>query len=102
MAECESHKQSPVHLLIAVGHGLESLLLLVNFLVLGHVGLIGKVVEVAGVGLRVQLGNKGGASLAEGLPLDFGKVLVIIDVFDITEATASGVDATDWSVQRQS
>lgn len=65
VAEREADEKRLAHLLLAVSHGLERLLLVVDFLVLGHVSFVGEVVEVPGVGLRVQLGDEGGASLAQ-------------------------------------
>lgn len=89
VAECEADEERLAHLLLAISHGLERLLLVVDFLVLGHIGFVGEVVEVAGVGLRVQLGDKGRTGLAQGGPVYFGKVVVVVDVLDVGEATAS-------------
>lgn len=89
MAECEANEEALAHLIITLCHGLEGLLLLVDLLVLGHVGFTAEIIEVASICFRVQLGNKGRARLPEGRPVDFSKVMVVVDVLDIGEATAS-------------
>lgn len=89
MAEGETDEERLAHLLFTVGHGLEGLLLVVDFLVLGHVGFIGEVVEVASVCLRIQFGDEGSTGLAESGPIYFGEVGVIVDVLDVRETAAS-------------
>lgn len=93
VAEREANKEALAHLLFTIRHTLEGLLLVVDLLVLGHVCLVAEVIKVAGVRLRVQLGDEGCAGLAQGLPLDFGEVLVVVDVLDVGEPTAAGVDS---------
>lgn len=95
MAERETDEERLVHLIITISHRFQSLLLVMDFFVLGHVGLIREVVEVAGISLRVQLRNERRTGLAESGPVYFGEVVVVVDVLDVGEATASGVDSTD-------
>ena len=92
--ECKSNKQSLVHLVITLGHLLQRPLLVVHLLVLGHVGLATKVVKVARVRLRVQLGDEGCAGLTEDLPVHLSKVVVREDILDIVEAPGAGLNAT--------
>lgn len=94
MTESESDKETLAHWVIAVRHGLERRLFIVDLLVLGHVGLVAEVVEVAGVGLRVQLGDEGRTGGSEGLPVYLGEVLVVVDVLDVREALGARVDAS--------
>lgn len=51
MPKCEADEEALAHLVLAFGHSLESLLLVVNFFVLCHISFIGKVVKVARIGL---------------------------------------------------
>lgn len=53
MAECKSDEETFAHLLFPIGHILESLLFIVDFLILGHISFVGEIVEVPGIGLRV-------------------------------------------------
>lgn len=93
VSERESHKETLVHLLLAFRHRLQRLLFLMHLLILGHVGLIAEVVKVARVGLRVQLGDKGSARLAEAGPVYLGKVVVREYVLNIGETAGAGLDA---------
>lgn len=90
--KCKADKQALPHLLVAIGHVLERLLLVVHFLVLGHVGLAAEVVKVAGVGLGVELGLERGALGPEVGPVHLGKVGVRVDLVDVGEARALGRD----------
>lgn len=94
VAEGEADKETLAHLVFAVRHVFEGLLLVVHFLVLGHVGLVGEVVKVAGISLRVQLGDKWRSCLAQGIPFHLGKVVVFVDILNIREAARAGVDTS--------
>lgn len=93
MTEGEAHKETLAHGVISIRHRLKGLLLLVNFLVLGHVGFVGEVVEVACVCFRVQLWYEGGFGFTEDGPVHLGKVGVLVDVLDVRKAFRAGVDA---------
>lgn len=86
MAEREADKEALAHLLLTISHTLERLLLIVDFFILGHVGLVAEVVKIAGVRLRVQLRDEGCSSLPQSVPLHLGEVLVVVDVLDVGEA----------------
>lgn len=58
VAEREADEEALAHLFLAIRHGLERLLLIMDLLVLGHVSLVAKVVKVASICLRVQLGHE--------------------------------------------
>jgi hypothetical protein len=92
--ECEANEEALAHLVVTLGHGLESLLLVVNLLVLCHVGLVCEVIKVSGVRLRVQLWDKGCAGLAESVPVDFGKVVMSVNIVNIREPARSRVDGS--------
>lgn len=94
MSERESNERALGHGILTVGHVLERRLLVVHFLVLGHVGLVVEVVEVAGVGLRIQLGDEGRTLLADRWPVDFGKVGVCVDSLDGRETLGFRGDKT--------
>ena len=93
VAEGETNEEAFAHLVLAVGHGLESLLLLMHLLVLGHVSLVAEIVKVTSIRLRVQLGDEGRLGLAQRRPVHLGEVLVLINVLDVREPTGAGVDA---------
>ena len=90
--ECKPDEHALVHTVVAIRHALDGLLLLVHLLVLGHVLLVAKVVKVAGVGLRIELGHKGRHLCPELIPLDLGKVRVRTDLGDVGQAMALGCD----------
>lgn len=93
MPERESDKEALAHLVITVSHLLQSRLLVVHLLVLGHVCFVAKVVKVASVGFRVQLWNKRRPSLSKRLPLDLCKVVMVVNILDVRETACSRVDA---------
>jgi hypothetical protein len=99
MTEREADKEALAHLFLTICHGLERLLLIVDFLVLGHVGLVTKVVKVASVCLRVQLRNEWRTSLAQRIPLHLGKVMMVIDILDVVKAACPRVDASIQNAQ---
>lgn len=88
VSEREANKEALAHLITTLRHGFQGLLLLVYLLVLGHVSLVTKIVKVSGICLRVQLGDKGRASLTEGLPVNFSEVLMGIDILNVREASS--------------
>jgi hypothetical protein len=66
----------------------------VHLLVLGHVSFIGEIVKVAGVCLRVELGDKGGSLSTQRGPIDLGKVLMRVDGLNRRETLGFGGDET--------
>lgn len=92
MPERKAHKQRLIHRLLAIRHRLQSVLLIVHLLVFGHIGLVREVVEVARVGLGVELWDEWCALGAQLVPVYFGEVLVRVDVFDGGEALGFGGD----------
>lgn len=93
--EGESNEKSLVHRLFTVGHTLERHLLIVHLLILGHISLIAEVVEVAGISLGIELWHEWRTLGAESLPVDLGKVLVPVDLFNVWEALALRGNETD-------
>lgn len=87
MSERKADKKALAHWILTFSHSFQSLLLVVNLLVLGHVGFIGEVIEVTSISFRVQLGNKWRTGLSKDFPFNFGKVLVSIDILDIGESS---------------
>ena len=57
-----------------------------DLLVLGHVRLAAEVIEVAGVGLGIELGNEGRLLLPKTREVDLSKVLVLVDLGDVLES----------------
>lgn len=97
VAKRKADKEALAHRVVAIRHRLERLLLLVYLLVLGHVGLVAKVVKVARIRLRVELGHKRRARLTQRGPVHFGKVLVVVNIFNICKASHARVDAPrEW------
>ena len=94
VSECEADKETLAHFFFAISHRLQRLLLFVDFFILGHVGLVAEVVEVACVCFRVQLRDEWRSALSQGVPLNFGKILMFVDILDVGESTTAGVDAT--------
>lgn len=47
MSERESDEETLAHLVFTLSHCLKSLLFVMNLLVLGHIGLVGKIIEIA-------------------------------------------------------
>lgn len=88
MSKGEADEKSLVHWFLAICHDLERHLLVMDFLVLGHVSLVAEVVKVAGVGLGVELWHEWRTLGAESLPIDLGKVLVSVDLLDVWETLA--------------
>lgn len=86
MPESEADKETLAHLFLALGHAFQGLLLVVDLLVLGHVGIVAKVVEIAGIRLRVQLWHERCPGLAQRLPVDLGEIVVGKNILDFTEA----------------
>lgn len=84
--EREADKETLAHLFLALGHAFQGLLLVVDLFILGHVGIVAKVVKVAGIRLRVQLWHEGRSGLAQRLPVNLGEVVVGEDVLDLAEA----------------
>lgn len=74
MPEREADERTLGHGILAVGHVLERRLLVVHFLVFGHVRLVVKVIKVAGVSLGIELGDERRTLLADRWPVDFGEV----------------------------
>lgn len=93
MAEGESDKEALAHFVIAIGHGFQGLLLLMHLLVLCHVCFVAEVVEITSISLRVQLGHEWGSGLPQCYPVNFGKILVAVNVLAIGEAASTRVDA---------
>ena len=50
MPKRKADEKTLAHLLLSLSHALECLLLVVHLLVLGHVGLVAEVIEVARIG----------------------------------------------------
>lgn len=87
MSERKADKKALAHWILTFGHSFQSLLLVVNLLVLGHISFIGEVIEVTSISFRVQLGNKWRTGLSKDFPFNFGKVLVSIDILNIGESS---------------
>lgn len=82
MSKCETDEQALAHRVFSVGHILQSLLLLVDLLVLRHISLIAEVIEVTSVGLGVEFGDERSSLRAKSIPVNLGEVLMLIDVLD--------------------
>jgi hypothetical protein len=82
VSERESDKQALAHWVFSVGHALQCLLLIMNLLILRHVRLIAEIIEITSIGLRVQFRDKGCTLRTKGIPINFGEVLVTIDILD--------------------
>ena len=96
MLEGKSDEKSLVHWLLTVGHTLECHLLIVDLLILGHISLVAEVVEVASVGLGIELWHEWRTLRAECLPVDLGKVLVSVDLLNIRESLTLRGNETDY------
>lgn len=94
VSEREPDKEALAHLIVTISHRLKSCLLVVDLLVLGHVGFVAEVVKVPGIRLRVQLRDEGRPGLAQASPVDFCEVLVVVDVLNIGKAPGARVDAS--------
>lgn len=94
MSERESDEETLAHLVFTLSHCLESLLFVMNLLVLGHISLVGEIIEIARISFRVQLWYKGRTSLSQNIPFNFSKVVVSIYIFDVREASCARVDAS--------
>lgn len=86
MPEGEADKETLAHLFLTLGHVLQGLLLVVDFFVLGHVGIVAKVVEIARIRLRVQLWHERRPGLAQRIPVNLGEIVVGVDILNFTEA----------------
>lgn len=82
MSECEANKQALAHWIFSISHLLQSSLLVMNLLILRHISLVAEVIEVASVGLGIKLGDERGALSSKGVPIDFGEILVSVDILD--------------------
>lgn len=69
MPEREANEERFVHGLLAISHVLQCGLLVMDLFILGHIGLVGEIVEVAGIGLGVELWDKWCTLRAEGSPV---------------------------------
>jgi hypothetical protein len=57
-----------------------------HLLVLGHIRFVAEVIEIASIGLRVEFRDEWSSLRSESLPIDLGKVLMLIDVLDRRKA----------------
>src|ERR1700753_2201592 len=78
--ECKSNKQPFAHLLFAISHAFQCHLLVMHLLILSHVGLVIKVIEIACVRLRVQLRHKRSPLLPQAWPLHFSEIGMTLDL----------------------
>ena len=61
-----------------------------DLLILRHIGLVRKIIEIPRVGLRVQLRHERRALLSQLAPLDLDKICVPVDLADAAEALRRG------------
>ena len=94
VTEREANKEALAHFVVTVGHVLKRLLLIVYLLVFCHVCLVIEVIEVASVGFRVEFGHKRSSRLSQSRPINLSKVLVVVNVVDVVEASNTRVDAS--------
>lgn len=90
--ECEAYEETFAHCVIPVGHALESLLFVVDFLVLGHVCLAGEIIKVSRISFRVKFRDERGLGLSKRRPINLGKILVLLDIVNVGKALCSRVD----------
>jgi hypothetical protein len=90
VSECESDEQALAHRVISVSHVFQGRLLLMHFLVLGHIGFVAEVIEVASIRLRVEFRNERSSLGSKSLPVNLGKILMLVDVPDRGKALRLG------------
>lgn len=94
MPKGKSDKQTLAHRILSISHLLQSTLLVMNLFVFRHVRLAAKVIEISSISLRVELWDKWCALSTDRVPIDLGKVLMVVDILDRGKALDFGVDAT--------
>jgi len=57
-----------------------------HLLVLGHIRFVAEVIEIASIGLRVEFRDEWSSLRSKSLPIDLGKILMLIDVLDRRKA----------------
>ena len=82
MSKGEPNEETLAHRIFSVSHVLKCRLLVVDFLILSHIGFIAEVVEVASIGLGVKLWDERSALRADSVPVDLSEVLVGVDILD--------------------
>jgi hypothetical protein len=102
VAEGEADKKTLAHFVFAIGHVLEGLLFIVDLLVLGHVCFVGEIVKVTCIRLRVELRNKRCLGLPQRVPVNFGKILMVLDILNVGETLGLGVNAPARRLARRS
>lgn len=86
MAEGESNEQALTHRVFSVCHVLQSFLLLMNLLVLGHISFVAEVIEISCISLGVEFRDERSTLGSKSVPVNFSEVLVLIDFLDRSEA----------------
>ena len=83
VSEGESDEQALAHGIFPVSHTLKRSLLIMNLLVLGHIGFVAEVIKVASVRLRVELWHERRTLSSKRGPVNLSKVLMRVNFLDV-------------------